>query len=225
MNFHPLPSSSPVIRFFDCATGKELPETITHDLDISSVQLSQGSPGQIGKRLVSFVDRNGDMYLSTITRPAPVKMASVVDSARWHDRSDMLIAMSDMKMVVWYYPHAMFLDRDLAQQTRYTRDASEFGKDPTALVFSGTRGLIRRSDGAIVYASVPPFPLTLYQLASAGQWSRALRLCRFANDRALWASLAAMAIENKVRGNNRGESSFTRVAPSLQILPLASVNS
>lgn len=186
-----------VIRFFDANSGKELPDTVSHDVDIASVQLSHAGPGQIARRLCAFIDRNGDLFLSTVVKPQPAKLAAVVDSIRWHDKTDMLIALSDQKMVVWYYPHAMFVDKELALLTRFSREAAELGKDPLALVFTGTRCLVRRSDGAVICTSVPSYPLALYQLAGQGQWSKALRLCRFANDRALWASLAVMAIENK----------------------------
>lgn len=89
-----------MIRLFETNTGKALSQVVTHEIDIANVQLSQTTtPG--ARRLLAFVDRNGDLHVCTTADPEPVKLASVVDSVRWHDKTDMLMATSDQKMVVW----------------------------------------------------------------------------------------------------------------------------
>lgn len=89
------------------------------------------------------------------------------------------------------------MDKDLAALNRYQRDAPELGKEPQVLVFTGSRALVRRSDGALIVVPVPQFASLLYQLVGQAHWTKAAKLCRFAQDKALWAALAAMAIEGR----------------------------
>lgn len=42
-----------------------------------------------------------------------MKLSSMVDSFMWNDSSDMLLAIADSKLVLWYYPTIVFEDRDL----------------------------------------------------------------------------------------------------------------
>jgi len=56
---------------------------------------------------------------------------------------------------------------------------------------------IRRSDGALVSASVSPYPTILEKFCAASEWEPALRLCRYVKSQQLWACLAAMAVAGK----------------------------
>lgn len=51
-----------------------------------------------------------------------------VESAAWNDRSDVLTAIADGRLVTWYYPNAVAIDRDLLGLASTSRDAAEFGK-------------------------------------------------------------------------------------------------
>ena len=42
-----------------------------------------------------------------------VKLSSMVDSFAWNDISDVLVALSDGKLVTWAYPNVAFVDPDL----------------------------------------------------------------------------------------------------------------
>jgi hypothetical protein len=57
--------------------------------------------------------------------------------------------------------------------------SSEFGKNPHLVSFVGDQVLVRRSDGALVHALVPPYPSILHEYAVLGKWDAAVRLCRF----------------------------------------------
>lgn len=46
----------------------------------------------------------------------------MVDDAIWNDSNDILAAVSDQKLVVWYYPHAAYVDRDLLKYVRLTKE-------------------------------------------------------------------------------------------------------
>ena len=48
---------------------------------------------------------------------------TMVQSLAWNDETNMLAALTDGKFVVWYYPNAVYVDRDLLAKTKSTRDA------------------------------------------------------------------------------------------------------
>lgn len=50
-------------------------------------------------------------------------MATMCDSAVWSESTDMLGTMIDQKLVVWYYPGAMFVDKDLVGKTKFIKEA------------------------------------------------------------------------------------------------------
>ena len=41
----------------------------------------------------------------------------------WNDETNMLAAMTDGKMMVWYYPNAVYVDKDLLPKTLYEKDS------------------------------------------------------------------------------------------------------
>jgi hypothetical protein len=43
----------------------------------------------------------------SLTRP------QIVDSAVWSDAHDMIAALADQKLLVWYCPNVVYIDRDL----------------------------------------------------------------------------------------------------------------
>jgi intraflagellar transport protein 80 len=59
----------------------------------------------------------------------------------------MLAAVMDGKLMVWYYPNVVLIDRDLVNQTKMVKDGSELGKDPQLMHFDGTHVTVRRTGG------------------------------------------------------------------------------
>jgi len=55
-------------------------------------------------------------------RLAAFKLASMVESSMWNDIADILIAVADLRLVVWYYPHAPTVDKELLQHVKITKD-------------------------------------------------------------------------------------------------------
>ena len=113
----------------------------------------------------------------------------MVDSALWHESSNMLAAMMDRKLVVWSHPAAAYIDRDLLPATKFIRDGPEFERSPQILSFHRSRVAVRLADGAVVQSAVPPYPAALHDLAAAGDWAKAARLCRFVKARPFVHSL------------------------------------
>lgn len=55
-------------------------------------------------------------------------MNGQVESAAWNDKSDVLAAIADGRLVTWYYPNAVSIDRDLLGLASTSKDATDFGK-------------------------------------------------------------------------------------------------
>jgi len=183
------------VRVFDSANGKELGEPIQHQLDIMEIALGQAGLGS--ERKLAVLDRNRDLYITPVHRTQLVKLGSMVDTFMWHNKTDMLSAVMDGKLCVWYYPNVVYIDPDLITATKSLRDGSSFGKNPQLVQFSETHLTIRRSDGALMCASVAPFPSLLYEYVQSVEWESATRLCRFVKDQSMWACLAAMALNGQ----------------------------
>ena len=42
-----------------------------------------------------------------------VKLCAISESFIWNDKSNILVALSDDRIYTWYYPNAVYIDRDL----------------------------------------------------------------------------------------------------------------
>ncbi len=105
----------------------------------------------------------------------------MVDTAMWNDSTDILAAVSDSKLTVWYCPAAAFIDKDLINYTRTQTDAAHFGKGCAFINFFDTRLSVRKADGAVQSASIAAAPAFLHRYCLTGQWTKAVRLCRWAS--------------------------------------------
>jgi len=58
------------------------------------------------------------------------KLGTQVDTCCWNDNSDLLACIADSRLIVYYYPHALYVDKDLLPLTQQIEDGGEFGKMP-----------------------------------------------------------------------------------------------
>ncbi|WAR28818.1 IFT80-like protein [Mya arenaria] len=186
-----------VIYVFDAQSGKPLGDgkPITHKMEVMEVALDQC--GTTTERRLAIIDKNRDLYLTSVrvfgTDRKTVKLGTMIMSLCWNDNTNMLAALADGKFTVWYYPSAVYVDRDLMPKTVFEKEASEFGKNPQLLQFVGNHVVIRRAEGSLVSTTISPYPAILHSYVQAGRWDDATRLCRFVKDEMLWACLAAMS--------------------------------
>ena len=149
------------VRLFDVFSGKALNLNIEYTAEIVELMLNQvDGPNE---RKLSFIDANRDMFLTSVRRPEVLKIANMVDSFQWHDECDMLAAVSDSKLVSWFYPNAIYVDKDLMDKSKTTKEIQEVGKLATVLNFSANTVSIRRIDGALGSYAVSPYPRFLYE--------------------------------------------------------------
>jgi len=172
--------------------------TIVHTAEVVEIALNQYA-NVVAERRLALIDRNKDLYIMPIS-PLPGlargkhKLHTQVDSIEWNDSSDMLVAVADGKVVTWYYPNVVYVDRGLLALTSSSREATELGKLPAINTFFGDRVTVRKADGTVIHINVPSYPLMLYEYVYSGKWEAAVRLCRFIQSDEMWGCLAAMAL-------------------------------
>jgi len=197
-----------LVRLFDTVSGKPLTQNLEHNLEVLEVSLNQVD--HAAERKICVLDSNRDLFLSSVHRPDMMKLCSMVDTFRWNEKNDMLTAISDGKLFVWYYPNVVYVDKDLMELSRSCRDvATEVGKLSTIDSFTGSLITIRRVDGRIATLSASPYPSMLYDSCDRGNWEKAIRLCRYVKEPTLWACLAAMALH--ARELNTAEISLAAI--------------
>lgn len=58
-----------------------------------------------------------------------MKLASMTDSFLWHEKYDMLGSISDGRLVTWYYPTAVYVDRDLLDQVKTVKESNDISRN------------------------------------------------------------------------------------------------
>uniref|UniRef100_A0A2C9JF99 Uncharacterized protein n=1 Tax=Biomphalaria glabrata TaxID=6526 RepID=A0A2C9JF99_BIOGL len=186
-----------VIYVFDAQTGKAMADgkPISHKVEVMDIGLDQC--GVTSERRISLVDKNRDLFITSVrvfgAERKIIKLATMIQAHVWNDESNMLAAMTDGKILVWYYPNAIYVDKDLLPKTLYEKDSSPFGKAPQLVGFLGSHLILRRSEGSLISTSITPYPSVLHSYVMNNKWDDAVRLCRFVKEDNLWACLAAMA--------------------------------
>ncbi|XP_005092728.1 intraflagellar transport protein 80 homolog [Aplysia californica] len=186
-----------VVYVFDAQTGKTMGDgkPITHKVEVMDIGLDQC--GITAERRITLVDKNRDLFLTSVrifgAERKVIKLANMIQAHAWNDETNMLAAMTDGKILVWYYPNAVYVDKDLLPRTLYEKDTSEFGKAPQLVDFLGSHLILRRAEGSLISTTISHYPSVLHSFVMNGKWDDAVRLCRFVKEENLWACLAAMA--------------------------------
>ena len=185
-------------------------------MPVAAARLSRD--GAFEHRAVAFLDENRDLFVARVAalkntafrdeekdnakQNGAVKIAGGVDAFAWSASGDGLVAASrGGEVTAWHCASAFFVDPDLITYTRSVTETPARGQGVVVELFDGNRATIRGGDGAVATTSVSSssaafFP-ALHAHCAEKQWDRAIRLCRFVRDDALWATLAtrAMAVD------------------------------
>lgn len=186
------PQNPKLVKIFDIQSGKVTNTQIDHSTEIIEMDLNQVEMGS--ERKMCFIDSNRDMFLSMLIKPQAIKICNMVDSFSWNDGNDMLTALTDGKLKTWFYPNAIYVDRDLMSKSMAVKEAADVGKLATITQFNGNIVTMRRLDGSIATIGIQPYPKMLYEHIDKADFEKAIRMCRFVKDQTLWACLAAMSI-------------------------------
>lgn len=186
------PSNPKIVKVFDIISGKPTNTQIEHSTEILEMHLNQVEMSS--ERKMCFIDSNRDMFLSMVHKPDIIKISNMVDSFQWNDNNDMLTALSDGKLKTWFYPNAVYVDRDLMNKAMSAKDATDVGKLGTITQFNGNLVTARRLDGSLATLGISPYPKMLYEHIDKADFEKAIRMCRYVKEQTLWACLAAMSI-------------------------------
>jgi intraflagellar transport protein 80 len=141
------PMSPKIVRVFDIMSGQPSSQTIEHTAEIVEMKLNQIAMGS--ERKMCFVDSNRDMFLTLVHKPEIQKICDMVDSFCWNDQNDMLSAIADCRHITWFYPNAIYVDRDLMKQSQMVKDCPDVGKLAVMQSFTGTLCTVLRLDGGV----------------------------------------------------------------------------
>ncbi|KAI5705320.1 hypothetical protein M8J75_013885 [Diaphorina citri] len=186
-----------LIHIFDISSSSSSNVTapLSHSHEIT--QLAVNQTGSLQERHVAFIDKNRDLYLSMVSTKGSNrrchKLGIMVQSICWNTDVNILAAMQDSALCVWFFPAVVFADQGLLRKTVLLKDIGEFGKSPSIVSFVKNHLTIRRYDGTVINYPISPYISVLHSYAASHSWPQALSLCRTLNDDILWACLAGMA--------------------------------
>lgn len=188
-------SDEKAVYLFDVLTGKPIGEQpfFRHSREITQIALDHSLDSATNSRQLAIVDKNQDLYLlsglyaskgaaggksSTATTGAK-KLASMTDSLKWNEEAQILSAIIDGKISIWYYPSASFIDPDIAEMTRATIDTAASVRQGNILLFVRSQCLVRASDGSVLNVhGIDPFPMVLNRVLTRGKQGDSVKLCR-----------------------------------------------
>ncbi len=61
----------------------------------------------------------------------------------------MLSAIADSKHTTWFYPNAIYVDKDLMTKSKQVKECLDVGKLAQMISFTGTLCSVRRLDGGL----------------------------------------------------------------------------
>ena len=116
--------------------GKPTGNVIEHSNEIIEFELNNSD--MASERKIAFLDTNRDLFIIPALKKDMRKLVSMCDSFKWHDKYDMLAAAADLRVHSWYYPNAIYVDKDLIDMCKMTKETPEIGRDCTVFSFSGS---------------------------------------------------------------------------------------
>ena len=131
--------------------------TLEHSLEILEIHLNQTE--QASERKILFMDVNRDLHLSPVHKRDMTKLAAMTDSFLWNDKSDIIACVADSRLLTWYYPNAIYVDKDLMDLCKNSKDAVELGRMSQMISFNGSQVVLRRKDGGLITLPISPYPV------------------------------------------------------------------
>ncbi|ETO13835.1 hypothetical protein RFI_23532 [Reticulomyxa filosa] len=210
------------VHFVDPQSSQLLCNDIEHTSDITNVCLNQS--GLNDNRKLAWTDNNKDLLICKLDNESTRhKLHTIVNSIAWHPEADILIALCDKSVLMWYYPNIVWSDSDLLKYTcvktnvraqvqivykkitaykKKRKDLylqnSALDADASILHIEKTLLTIRLSSGGEYSVHISPFPLLLYDNINQGKWTESLRLCHMAKDTAMYGAFTGMALESNM---------------------------
>ena len=196
-------NDSRIIHMID-SSAKPI-NTYKHRIEVIAVVLDfKGMPSD---RKCCFVDKNADLYILQVRTvlTLPVKLSTMIRSMKWNEDCNIFGAFEEFgKLLIWIYPQAAFVDRELLPNTVVEKDSTVFGshfKQLQLCNFHDSKISVRRSDGSLISTSINSSFIFLHELVSDNKFEEGLKLCRYLSDspdgQKLWSSFAGMSLVAK----------------------------
>lgn len=153
------------MHVIDLSSSRNMSETSTIiQCPTQILQISLNQAGASTERKVAILDKNRDLQYVEIKAPHKSfqKLGGQVQSFQWNSQENMLTAIQDTRLVVWYCPTACF-DRDLLKMCSMQYDSHELGRSPRINDFIGSSVWVRRADGSLLNVPISPFPALLHK--------------------------------------------------------------
>lgn len=185
------------IYIMDLASSRNISDatvTIQHTRPVLQIALDQASiPSQ---QYLVILDRNKDLFLTQArSHKNFLKLGNQMQSFQWNTEENMLAAIQDIYVIVWYFPTACF-NTALLNMSSLEYNSPELGRGPRINYFIGNFVSIRRADGSLINIPISPFPSLLHRHIQNNKWDEALRLCRLIKEKILWTGLAVLASQS-----------------------------
>ncbi|XP_055375927.1 intraflagellar transport protein 80 homolog [Condylostylus longicornis] len=189
-------SDTSVIYIFDLMPGASRQveplaiNTKTHVLEVATCR--SGAPED---QYLVYIDVNRELFIISTkggNDETPQKIGTQVMSVMWGSATNILVGLHDNCYSIWYCPKESSNDQILLALTTITHESSEFGKN-VALESFESAVITFCSSGALFTINVNIYCEIMHHCLIAGQWQKALNICRIAQSTVLWATLAAYA--------------------------------
>lgn len=93
----------------------------------------------------------------------PIKIkGNQIQSFAWNSEENILAAIQDTRLVVWYCPTAAF-STTLLRLASFHYESPELGKGPRIANFIDDFVSVRRADGTLINVMISPFPSVLHK--------------------------------------------------------------
>jgi intraflagellar transport protein 80 len=130
------------IHLFDPYTARALTEPIEHSSAVSQIALNVAITSSVHGRKVAFIDANKDLFLTKVHQQSSTqrvfKLKTIVDSVAWHPDADILLALSDKQLVIWYYLDIVWCDTELIEASMLKLDTADIGQNARILSVEGS---------------------------------------------------------------------------------------
>ena len=114
-------SNEKLVHLFDVNTGSPIGgKPLAHSVDVLELGISQ-CPSASSQHLV-LLDKNKDLYIGMTHKPIFKKLSTMVETFSWDDEKDVLLGISDGKLLFWSYPNAIFVDEDIVPFTQSIKE-------------------------------------------------------------------------------------------------------
>jgi intraflagellar transport protein 80 len=119
------------------------------------------------------------------------------NSFKWHEVQDIISAAADLRIHCWYYPNAIYVDKELMNMCKLVKEDNDIGRDGQIVSFYRNSINLKKKDGSQKIIASSPYPNMLLEYCNSNEWEKSIKLCRYIREEYLWAILAAISMNQR----------------------------